>query len=199
MSSFYRGYDAQHVLGEVGGVSLFWSNDSRLLIEPPLMLQSAMDRRYSSIAQAAAVAALLLIYVLRLLLPKAPQWCRHFAPEEPCWQTGTPSSRAWSFPATTLLLLSLAGLALGSLSAASHADISWGWLDLTPWVVAVLLTVAARPRTTPKTLLAVFSIVVVHIFFTLYTTYSRPQEVNVIHVGMLCVAIGAIGAILCSM
>lgn len=205
MSSFYRSYEAQHILGEAG-VSVFWSNDSSLLLEglllaepgaPLLGLQGIEDAGYGSIAQASVAAALLLVYLLRLVLPRAPQWCSRFAQEDAGWRGRAPGARSWRFSATAILLLSLGGLILACLSTATHPERPWGWLDMVPWVVAVVVTVVDRPRTTPKTLLAVFCATAVGLLFTLYTTYSRPQEVNVIHVGELCILIGAIGTILC--
>lgn len=93
-----------------------------------------------------------------------------------------------------LFLLSLGGVALASMSAsATHF---WAWLDLVPWVITVLIVIIERPQKTPKTLLTIFCTTALGKTFDLYMTYDRVRRVNILHIGELCTALGAIFTIL---
>ncbi|KAI1846754.1 hypothetical protein JX266_007327 [Neoarthrinium moseri] len=153
-----------------------------------------MDGRYSSIAQAALSGALLFIFLLRLLLPKAPQWCSSFAQEES--EQGPHRLKQWSWPTIGLVLFSIGGLALAIVSAIATPKTLWVWLDLVPWVITALILLIDRPRKTPKTVLTILGGAGLGIIFHLYATYNTSQEVNILHIGQLCVAFGAITIIL---
>ncbi|KAK9788955.1 putative ABC transporter [Seiridium cardinale] len=191
MRSFYEyEYGAQGLLaGELGFTHSISSLQGSLPSSP------TVDGRYSSIAQASLAGALFLIYILRLILPGAPQWCSKFAQEE-AWQRGAPRLKTWSFPTFALLLLSIGGSILAILSALATPKELWAWLDLVPWLVSAVLTLIDWPRKTPKTLLSIFFTATLGIIFTLYATYDGPRKLNIVHVGELCISIGAIIIIL---
>ncbi|KAI0125696.1 ABC transporter [Xylariales sp. AK1849] len=195
MSSIYAdNYEGERLLWANGSSHSF---DDRIHAVSLLQLgpERAKDGAYSSIAQASLAAALLLVYFLRLLLPQGPRWLRKFAQEEVSERRQR--SRKWRIPTIGLLLLSVAGFILTIISAALLAPKKlWTWLDLIPWVLSALITIVDRPVKTPKTLLTLFGGITVAILFKLYVTYTEPQQVNIIDVGELCVALGAIAIIL---
>ncbi|KAH6648570.1 ABC transporter [Truncatella angustata] len=196
MRSFYaHGYEVQNLLAGESGFSQdshFVTHKNLQILESTPFTHSVTDSRYSFITQASIAGALVLIYLIRLSLPAAPQWCSKFAQED-AWQNA-PRTRRWSFPAVALLLLSIAGLALATVSAIYEN--SWAWLGLVPWLASVLLVVIARPSKTPKTLLTILCTTTLSNAFALYANYKTLRELNIIYLGELCIAIGYIIIIL---
>ncbi|KAK8178161.1 ABC transporter [Phyllosticta citrichinensis] len=109
---------------------------------------------YLSIAPAAVAA---LVFVSRCLLPilsKGPQWCKAFASEID--QNPPRPTKRISFWPISLIVLSAAGLVLAIVSASLARTRVSNFIDISPWVVSLLLLAIDRPRSTPKLLMALF-------------------------------------------
>ncbi|KAF3016226.1 hypothetical protein E8E14_011908 [Neopestalotiopsis sp. 37M] len=156
--------------------------------------QLGVDGRINSIVQASLSGALFLLYLLRFLLPRAPQWCSRFAQED-AW-LNAPHSKRWSLPSLALLLLSAGGLVLAVICASATPRNLWAWLDLVPWVVSILFTLIERPRKTPKAILTIYLIITFGLLYTLYATYNESRQLNVLYVGELGISLGSLVVIL---
>ncbi|KAH8676059.1 ABC transporter [Xylariales sp. PMI_506] len=194
MASFYR-YKYE-------GDQVPWIESSPLLGDHPLalsMFRNAtarnMDTRDSSLVQVTLSSALFLLFVLRFLLPRTPQWCSDFAQEE-AWQSRHRRLKRWAASNITLLLLSLAGSFLTILSAVHTPENIWAWLDLTPWIFSTLIIAADRPRKTPKILLGLFIIAALGAAFTSYVTSAAPRNLSILHIGQFFTSCGAVVVIL---
>ncbi|KAI1398523.1 canalicular multispecific organic anion transporter 1 [Hypoxylon fuscum] len=148
----------------------------------------------SSIAQAAIAGSCFLMYLARGLFLKGPQWIRPFAKEEaPLLSFHT---RPWTFWTTCLLASSAIGLVLAILAAVSPPFNIVRIFELVPWSIALLITVADRPRKTPKALLIIFTAVAVCGLVSLVAWYNETERVNIVHVGAVGVAMVTILLIL---
>ncbi|KAK6954305.1 hypothetical protein Daesc_004272 [Daldinia eschscholtzii] len=148
----------------------------------------------TSIAQAAIAGCSFLLYLGRGVFSKGPQWIRPFAKEEaflPEIRT-----RSWTFWSFCLLALSTIGLALAILTAVSPPFNTARILELAPWGVALLITVASRPKKTPKALLILFTTIVVCGLISLVSYYNETDQVNIVHVIAVAVALAAVFIIL---
>ncbi|KAI1368567.1 ABC transporter [Xylaria arbuscula] len=132
-----------------------------------------------SIAQSVVAGACVILYFLSIFLPRGPQWARPFAKEEP--SHGHPTKR-WTSWTTTLLILAILGLISSSLLAVSPALNYFKLLDIAPWVAALLITSVGRPKTTPKTLLALFVSALVCGLIALAGTLDDIHQIHILRV-----------------
>lgn len=154
-----------------------------------------MDTIYrTSIAQAAVAGACLLVYIVRSLFPKGPQWARPFAKEEEF--LANLHTRHWTFWTFSLLALSAIGLVLAIVAAISPPFNIVRYLELAPWITALFITVVDRPRKTPKALLTLFTAVVVCGIVSLAAWHGKTERVNIVHVGAVGIALAALLVIL---
>ncbi|KAI1780096.1 canalicular multispecific organic anion transporter 1 [Hypoxylon cercidicola] len=155
----------------------------------------SMDTIYrTSIAQAAVAGTCLLLYIAHGLFPKGPQWALPFAKEEEFrsnFRTGH-----WTFWTFSLFILSTIGLVLAILAAISPPLNIVRFFELAPWVAGLFITVVDRPRKTPKTLLTLFTTVVVCGIVSLAAWYGETERVNIVHVGTVGIALAALLVIL---
>ncbi|KAK8056339.1 ABC transporter [Apiospora rasikravindrae] len=128
-----------------------------------------MDVSRSSTAQAAVAGGLALVYIGSRVLPTRPLWLQIFAKDRPgCnYRFGhSPSPNAWR------------------------------WLEITPWVVSIILTLVQRPRKTPKTLLLLFLTSLVGTVVASISTQTKADRTSILHLGEICIALGGIAVIL---
>ncbi|KAH7035247.1 uncharacterized protein B0I36DRAFT_421176, partial [Microdochium trichocladiopsis] len=135
--------------------------------------------------------ACIILHLARLALPKGPRWTRRFAKEPISRQP-----RSWSRWAVSLLGLSAIGLALSILDIATRSSFQPIWsCEPLPWLLALLLILAARPGKTPKTLLVIFATVLVCDSLSVLLRYSKVKHVHIFFIACLvtdCVTIAVI-------
>ncbi|KAI3343048.1 ABC transporter [Ustulina deusta] len=146
-----------------------------------------------SIAQAAVAGACALLYIIRITLPKGPQWARPFAREE------LPSdhhTRRWTSWTVLLLVLSILGLISSSLTALSPSLDHFRLLDIGPWVVGLFITVVDLPKRTPKTLLGLYVISFVCGLVALVAKFNERHEVHSLQAVVLGIELAVLLVIL---
>lgn len=147
----------------------------------------------SSIAQAAISGACVLLYLVRIPLPRGPQWARSFAKEE---QPYNGQTRRWTIWTAFLLVLSVLGLISASLSAFLPSFDRLRLLDIVPWVAGLFITIIDVPTKTPKILLALYVTSLVCGLTALTANFNEAQEVHILPVAALGVALAALAIIL---
>ncbi|KAI1114358.1 ABC transporter [Nemania sp. NC0429] len=147
----------------------------------------------SSIVLAAISGACVLLYLVRVTLPKGPQWARPFAAEEPPYGG---QARRWTIWTAFLLVLSVLGLISASLAAFSPSFDRLRLLDTVPWVAGLFIIIIDLPKKTPKTLLALYVASLVCGLVTLTTNLNKAHEVHILSVAALGVALAALLVIL---
>ncbi|KAI8635112.1 ABC transporter [Xylariaceae sp. FL1651] len=147
----------------------------------------------SSIAQAAVAGGCILTCIANIALPKGPQWVRPFAKEEA--PPGTPVKR-WTFWTILLLILSVLGLVFSSLTAVSPSLNTLKLLDVAPWAAGFFITMVDLPKSTPKTLLALYITILVCGLTALTATYGETHEAHILHIAAPSIALAAIFVIL---
>ncbi|KAI0397859.1 ABC transporter [Xylariaceae sp. FL0594] len=157
-------------------------------------------RAGSSIAQGAVAVSCILVYFARLVLPRAPQWIRPFAKEEPAprhsYNERNRRFTAWSFWTWALLVLSIVGLVASSLTALTPQLNRLRLLDMAPWTAGLLITIAGRPRHTPNTLLALYTATLACSMVSLGASLLGGQGVHTSRLASPLVFVTAIVAIL---
>ncbi|KAI1200587.1 ABC transporter [Nemania serpens] len=147
----------------------------------------------SSIAQAAISGACVLLYLVRIPLPKGPQWARSFAKEELPYDGQT---RRWTIWTAFLLVLSILGLISSSLTAFSPSFDRLRLLDIVPWVAGLFITIIDLPMKTPMTLLALYVTSLVCGLVTLIANFNETHEAPILSAAALGVALAALFVIL---
>ncbi|KAI5862081.1 canalicular multispecific organic anion transporter 1 [Durotheca rogersii] len=173
--------------------SLFVSPDQSRPLQGPAAMDAVPE---SSIAQAAIAGVCILIYLTRSLSPEGPQWMRPFAKEEALLPELHIPTRPWSFWSFSLLALSVSGLFLTTLLTLSPPFTTARALELSPWVVVLLVTVIDRPRKTPKLLLTLFVAVFVCDLVSLAAQHREMGRVNAIYAVVVGVALASVLVIL---
>ncbi|KAI1279210.1 ABC transporter [Xylaria sp. FL0933] len=128
-----------------------------------------------SIVQAAVAAFCTLLYLIRKVLPRGPQWARPFAQEEPPYEH---RARRWTYWTILLLILSVLGLISSALTAISPSLNYFRLLDIGPWVAGLFITVVDLPTRTPKTLLALYAASFSCGIVALITEFDETREVR---------------------
>ncbi|KAI0468647.1 ABC transporter [Xylaria cf. heliscus] len=147
----------------------------------------------SSIVQASIAGGCTLLYLVRIILPRGPQWVRPFAKEEPPYDGRIKRWTSWT---ASLLVLSVLGLTSSSLTIPSHSLDYLGLLDIVPWVASFFITIVDLPKRTPKTLLAIYFSSVVCGFITLATDFDRTHNVRILQAVAPSIALAALLVIL---
>ncbi|KAK8049496.1 ABC transporter [Apiospora phragmitis] len=153
-----------------------------------------MDVTRSSIAQAAVATSLALIYIGSRVVPTRPSWLQIFAKEYSGKEVLV--KRLWTFNAVALTLISISGLGATIASAIAPPPNAWRGLEITPWVLSIILTLVQRPRKTPKTLLGLFLTSLVGTVVASISTQTRADRTSILHLGEICIALGGIAVIL---
>ncbi|KAI1157091.1 ABC transporter [Nemania diffusa] len=147
----------------------------------------------SSIAQAAISGTCVLLYLVRITLPKGPQWARSFAKEEPPYD-GHP--RRWTLWTALLLVLSILGLISSSLTALSPSLDCFKLLDIVPWVSGFFITIVDLPKRTPKTLLVIYVTSLACGLVALTASFDENHNVHILSVVTLGLALSTLLVIL---
>ncbi|KAI1435307.1 ABC transporter [Xylaria sp. CBS 124048] len=147
----------------------------------------------SSVAQASIAAGCIVIYLIRIISPKGPQWIRLFAGEELPYDVRT---KRWTFWTTSLLALSVLGLIFSTLTALFPSLDYIRLLDVAPWVAGFFLTLLDLPRKTPKTLLALYLTSLVCPLVALTTAFEATSHVHILRFAAPSVALMALFVIL---
>ncbi|GAP86031.1 putative ABC transporter [Rosellinia necatrix] len=146
-----------------------------------------------SIAQAAIAGACILLYLVRITLPRGPQWARPFAQEESPYNG---RARRWTAWAAWLLILSILGLIPSCLIAISHSLDYLRLLDVVPWAVSFFITAVDLPGKTPKILLALYLTSTVCGFVEFAAAVNESHEVEPLQIVAPGIALVALLVIL---
>ncbi|TGJ87988.1 hypothetical protein E0Z10_g738 [Xylaria hypoxylon] len=146
-----------------------------------------------SITEASVAGACILLYLVRITLPKGPQWSRPFAREEPPYDGHSKRWTIWTF---LLLVLSILGLISSSLTALVPSLNYFGLLDIVPWVAGFFITVVDLPKRTPKILLAIYFTSLVCGLVALITNFDKTHKIHILRVTALGIDLAALLVIL---
>ncbi|KAI1323330.1 ABC transporter [Xylariaceae sp. FL0255] len=144
-------------------------------------------------AQAAVACGCILLYFTRIILPKGPQWVRSFAKEEP---SPDRPAKSWTFWTILLLVLSILGCVFSSVKAVFTANEFPRLLEVIPWAAAAFITLADRPKRTPKTLLVIYTTTLVCNLAALVSVYNAVQTVHALRFVSPGIALAALCVIL---
>ncbi|KAI0456601.1 ABC transporter [Xylaria acuta] len=147
----------------------------------------------SSIIQAAIAGGCTLLYLVRIISPKGPQWARPFAKEEPPYNGPIKRWTSWT---ASLLVLSILGLISSSLTVFSPSLDYLRLLDTVPWVASFFITLVDLPKRTPKTLLALYFTSVVCGFITLAANFNQTHKIGIFQAVAPSIALVALLVIL---
>ncbi|KAF2084432.1 canalicular multispecific organic anion transporter 1, partial [Saccharata proteae CBS 121410] len=108
----------------------------------------------------AVAACILICYCLRPVVRGRPQWTKNFATEADLQQpeVGSRPGKRWTHWNAALVLLSIVGLLLSIVAVVLTAWTPVQVFMIFPWTIATLLLAVQRPRTTPVSLFALFSV-----------------------------------------
>ncbi|KAJ2981632.1 hypothetical protein NUW58_g6640 [Xylaria curta] len=148
---------------------------------------------HSSVAQAAIAGGCTLLYLIRITLPKGPQWVRPFAKEEPPYGY---RPRAWTSWSAWLLVLPILGLISSSISALLHPHDYLNLLGIAPWLASFFIASTDPPQKTPKTLLCLFITSLICGAVTLATKVGETHQARIPHVVTLSLAFVALLVVL---
>ncbi|KAI1735926.1 ABC transporter [Xylaria scruposa] len=149
---------------------------------------------YSSIVQAAIASGCTLLYLVRIALPRGPQWARSFAKEELPYDGPIKRRTAWT---ASLLVLSILGLISSSLAVSSPSSLDYSrLLDLVPWVASFFITIVDLPKRTPQTLLILYLTSGVCGLITLAANFSQTHHVRILQATTPIIALVALLIIL---
>ncbi|KAH9909207.1 canalicular multispecific organic anion transporter 1 [Xylariomycetidae sp. FL2044] len=139
----------------------------------------------TSIAEAAVAGTCLVLYLVSLIAPRAPQWARPFAQEE-SWQGS--GRKRWTFWSFSLLPLSFLGAAVAVLAAGFPSFSLSRTLQVTPWAAALCIAAVKRPIKTPKTLMLLFLMIFVSELISLLANYYENERVHILRVAVMVLA-----------
>ncbi|KAI0443678.1 ABC transporter [Xylaria telfairii] len=143
----------------------------------------------SSIVRAAIAGGCTLLYLVRIILPKGPQWARSFAKEEPPYDGRIKKWTSWT---ASLLVLSTLGLISSSLTVSSPSLDYLRLLDIVPWIASFFITIVDLPKRTPRTLLALYFTSVVCGLITLATNFNQTHKVLISQAVVTSIALAAL-------
>ncbi|KAI0533578.1 ABC transporter [Xylaria digitata] len=149
---------------------------------------------HCSIAQAAIASTCIFLYLVRIILPRGPQWARPFAKEE-LPHDGF-SNKRWTWWTFLLLALSILGLASSCLTALSPSLNYLRLFDVVPWLAGFFITVVDLPKKTPKILLALYFTSFVCGLAALITNFDETHKIHILRVTTLGIELAALLVIL---
>ncbi|RWA09284.1 hypothetical protein EKO27_g5815 [Xylaria grammica] len=146
-----------------------------------------------SIARAVIAGACILLYLVRIILPKGPQWARPFAKEEPPYDGQLKRWTPWTF---VLLVLAILGFVSSSLAALLPSVSYFELLNIVPWVASLFITVVDLPKRTPKILLAIYFTSLVCGLAALAADFDEAHKVHILRIAALGIELAALLVIL---